>query len=940
MDPASAAITFVGFAASLATFVAVVVDSAKTLSNLQQQLRDAPKNVARLVERFEILQNLLQEVQAVSIAHGENELPESLRKIWKASAAQLKDDIENFRVLIARLEQTLNNSKGSSVKLRLRTRDFFSESKVSEFEKRLSIHFGTLQLIRASILDLKLDAVKNQNRELENITLTGFQAVYSGLSKLESRQHQNITLLEQSHARIDDRFQRLRNNLEVGPLRSIIGPRRMGKESKTSIVAAAYLTLHSYVLPFGRLQVKVLRKSLSSHSKETNDATSSISQVSFSFVPPHWLSDLAVRSNLDIFYNLNTDLPGLGFSINAVSVNHNPLVIQAIHTSNVVALQELFTAGLARPSDHVIDPTCGICSMLSYFCRIFSLNFGGYFEKEQETLEMFRFLVERSKSNLQKEFSIMFWHDQLNGSRIKPYLEVFLMHEGSVLINVGTSIKRADTLSPIFISEIGFGSEDLARCLFGQSESWAVEDLHPTDVWFIGVIAYKDEIFRAHLEAYLNCFQSPFGPRRGVSGEQIIRTTFAIDVIVAQVMSAWVWHRKTFLEALCTSGTRLMLEPFLNAGFGVNEDLSYCSYLGKAAYAKNVETFQILLENGASVSPALEYLLDCERVTCSKKFLRYYITAMVDRITYLDFDDYHHDPILILLNGWSERGDSDVTTQELEHLLGTGLFNHGRLFGAESVPLSQSYVYRAIQDWQDEALNLFLKLGVDPHRQIGHQFDCSSGLHKLRVHSWLTLAVHFGRVPCVEVLLRYGDMHIRNEHGRSALEWARYYTTGRHPRHALTWGRTIYEKDDRKILALLEKSFASQPMSSSDDVTASRDILPEPDVKTVAIQHGNWRNFIHSTRQLFTRLVWSPSIQRQSRRYRHKWNDLLGLSYTDALLMRIGYVLSYILLLFLETVAIATWLRELPAPPRSVLVASIVLLLGLTYSLGTTPPVS
>ena len=153
MDPASAVITFVGFAASLAALVAVVVDSAKTLNNLQQQLRAAPDTVKRLVKRFEVLQNLLQEVQAHSQVHGETEVPEGLRQIWESLAAPLKEDMDTFHVVVASLEQTLNESKGSSLKFRLRLRGFFSEPKVSEFEQKFQSHLGTLQVIRTSIIE-------------------------------------------------------------------------------------------------------------------------------------------------------------------------------------------------------------------------------------------------------------------------------------------------------------------------------------------------------------------------------------------------------------------------------------------------------------------------------------------------------------------------------------------------------------------------------------------------------------------------------------------------------------------------------------------------------------------------------------------------------------------------------------------------------------------
>ena len=153
MDPASAVISFVGFAASLATLVAVVVDSAKTLHNLQQQLRAAPDNVKRLLERFQNLQNLLQTIQTLSQRHIDTEVPEGLRQIWEAAATPLTEYINNFHVVVTRLKQRLNKSRGSSVKFWLRTYDLFSEQKVTGFDKKFQSHLDTLQFIKACIIE-------------------------------------------------------------------------------------------------------------------------------------------------------------------------------------------------------------------------------------------------------------------------------------------------------------------------------------------------------------------------------------------------------------------------------------------------------------------------------------------------------------------------------------------------------------------------------------------------------------------------------------------------------------------------------------------------------------------------------------------------------------------------------------------------------------------
>ena len=203
---------------------------------------------------------------------------------------------------------------------------------------------------------MKLDTVTSRSRKLENITLNGFQAVYSGPSTLESREQQSTRLHERTCAGIKDCIQLLRNNLELSPLQSITRPRLKGKKFKATcdVAAAVYLETRDYSLPFGCLEVRVLRKRLSSHSGEMNDKTIRISQIGFSFVPPPWLSNLSIQSTANIFHKANANLPDLGFNMNLVLTNPNPLLIEAIDTHDVAALQQLFNAGLARSSDHVI----------------------------------------------------------------------------------------------------------------------------------------------------------------------------------------------------------------------------------------------------------------------------------------------------------------------------------------------------------------------------------------------------------------------------------------------------------------------------------------------------------------------------------------------------------------------------------------------------------
>ena len=96
-------------------------------------------------------------------------------------------------------------------------------------------------------------------------------------------------------------------------------------------------------------------------------------------------------------------------------------------------------------------------------------------------------------------------------------------------------------------------------------------------------------------------------------------------------------------------------------------------------------------------------------------------------------------------------------------------------------------------------------------------------------------------------------------------------------------------------------------------------------------------DFNHSACHLRQHLTWHRLAKYIFPHDEYTWYKLPKLSYTDAVLMRVGYVLSYILLLAFESMTIAAWLQQLPASPRSVLVAGVVLSLGVLYSIQSLP---
>ena len=142
-----AAVTFVGFAASLVTLIAVVGDSAQTVHTLWNNFQESPTNLKRLSHAIAENEALLKDMQAVSDAYERVGIPESLLSRWKSTSSRIQDD---FRELNKEMSKILECTKGSEITkkhLRRRVRHFFSEKVLEIRCQQLSTHKADMSYI-------------------------------------------------------------------------------------------------------------------------------------------------------------------------------------------------------------------------------------------------------------------------------------------------------------------------------------------------------------------------------------------------------------------------------------------------------------------------------------------------------------------------------------------------------------------------------------------------------------------------------------------------------------------------------------------------------------------------------------------------------------------------------------------------------------------------
>ncbi len=142
-----AAVTFVGFVASLVTLIAVVGDSAQTVHTLWSNFRDSPTNLKRLSLTIAENEALLKDMQAVSDASERVGIPDSLLSRWKSTYESVCADFNELNMEMSKILECTKGREITRKHLRRRVRHFFSEKVLEERCRQLSAHKADMSYI-------------------------------------------------------------------------------------------------------------------------------------------------------------------------------------------------------------------------------------------------------------------------------------------------------------------------------------------------------------------------------------------------------------------------------------------------------------------------------------------------------------------------------------------------------------------------------------------------------------------------------------------------------------------------------------------------------------------------------------------------------------------------------------------------------------------------
>ena len=130
---------------------------------------------------------------------------------------------------------------------------------------------------------------------------------------------------------------------------------QFGGSNVTVSEATVFWRRDLYNFPIGALQISMKQVRRNRHSKrwDSQDCTESIIDVTFA--PPRWLSSFAIKYTVKLSCDLTASQWQWGAKLKPLTINHNPLFIEAVERCDVEGVRKCFREGIAHPTDYISD---------------------------------------------------------------------------------------------------------------------------------------------------------------------------------------------------------------------------------------------------------------------------------------------------------------------------------------------------------------------------------------------------------------------------------------------------------------------------------------------------------------------------------------------------------------------------------------------------------
>ena len=186
----------------------------------------------------------------------------------------------------------------------------------------------------------------------------GLQAVHSGLINATSsnlREHETTrAMLSQCQSQ----FQTLiRNKVTFGTIErsAKLASTHAGASDPTISETSVFWSQSFYRMPIGTLTICVKKIRETKPSRRSAPRVCTGSEIEVTFVPPQWLSRVALDYSMKVTCNMISSQWRWGASLEPLTVNCNSVFINALNSRDVEGVRRSFAQGLAKPTDYVID---------------------------------------------------------------------------------------------------------------------------------------------------------------------------------------------------------------------------------------------------------------------------------------------------------------------------------------------------------------------------------------------------------------------------------------------------------------------------------------------------------------------------------------------------------------------------------------------------------
>ena len=215
------------------------------------------------------------------------------------------------------------------------------------------------QTERNNLVTGQIDEVSQLQVRTMDMNEAGLEAVHSGLINAASsnlEEHKTThAILRQCQSQLQT-F--IRNNVTFGTVERSVRSvsTHTGASDPTISETSVFWSYSHHRLLIGMLTICVKKIREKKTFRHSAPRVCTGSEIAVEFVPPPWLSRVAINYSMKVTRDLISSQWYWGAKLEPLTVNCNPVFINALHNLDVEGVHRSFAEGLAKPTDYILDP--------------------------------------------------------------------------------------------------------------------------------------------------------------------------------------------------------------------------------------------------------------------------------------------------------------------------------------------------------------------------------------------------------------------------------------------------------------------------------------------------------------------------------------------------------------------------------------------------------